>query len=97
MVNVFLFDVKNVLLMFSRVQVTPILFGKVLLFIEVVDDVTMSLTYIRIVLQKDSPILYKFEVKKRQESTKQERQRVVCITTDYLIEKWADHVIGIHR
>lgn len=48
-------------------------------------------------LQKDSPVLYKFEVKKRQESTKQERQRVLCITKEYLIEKWADHVIGIHR
>lgn len=48
-------------------------------------------------LQKDSLILYEFEVEKRQEPMKQKRQRVICITYDYFIEKWADHVIGIHR
>ncbi|XP_024368115.1 uncharacterized protein [Physcomitrium patens] len=45
---------------------------------------------------KNSSIIYKFEVKKRQELTKQERQRVLCITKDFFIEKWGDHVIGIH-
>lgn len=45
---------------------------------------------------KNSTILYKFEVKKRQGSSKQERQRIICITKEYLIEKWGDHVIGMH-
>jgi hypothetical protein len=48
-------------------------------------------------LQMDSLILYKFKVKKRQEPTKQERQGVVCITYDYFIEKWVDHVIALQR
>lgn len=48
-------------------------------------------------LQKESPVLYQFEVMKRQDITKQERPRTVCMTKYHIIEKWADHVTGIHR
>lgn len=48
-------------------------------------------------LQKESPVLYQFEVMKRQDITKQERPRIVSMTKYHLIEKWADHVTGVHR
>jgi DnaJ family protein C protein 13 len=46
---------------------------------------------------KESAIICEFEVTKRQDSTKQERHRKVCMTKDYFIEMWIDHVISIHR
>lgn len=45
---------------------------------------------------KESPVLYQFEVMKRQDITKQERPRIVSMTKYHLIEKWADHVTGVH-
>ncbi len=47
--------------------------------------------------QKESPIVCEFEVTKRQDSTKQERQRKVCMTKDYFFETWVDHVVSVHR
>jgi hypothetical protein len=48
-------------------------------------------------MQKESAIICEFEVTKRQDSTKQERHRKVCLTKDYFIEMWIDHVVSIHR
>ncbi|KAH9554372.1 hypothetical protein CY35_08G060500 [Sphagnum magellanicum] len=45
---------------------------------------------------KESAIICEFEVTKRQDSTKQERHRKVCMTKDYFIEMWIDHVVSIH-
>ncbi|KAH9562610.1 hypothetical protein CY35_05G081400 [Sphagnum magellanicum] len=45
---------------------------------------------------KESPIVCEFEVTKRQDSTKQERQRKVCMTKDYFFETWVDHVVSVH-
>ncbi|CAM6077021.1 unnamed protein product [Sphagnum tenellum] len=45
---------------------------------------------------KESPIVCEFDVTKRQDSTKQERQRKVCMTKDYFFETWVDHVVSVH-
>lgn len=60
-------------------------------------SISLTISVLFLCLQKESPVLYQFDVTKRQEATKQERQRILCITKDYFIEKWVDNVIGVHR
>lgn len=48
-------------------------------------------------LQRESPVLYEFQVIKRLDVQRQERERTLCLTKDYCIEKSGDEVIGVHR
>ncbi|BBN14040.1 DnaJ homolog subfamily C member 13 [Marchantia polymorpha subsp. ruderalis] len=45
---------------------------------------------------RESPVLYEFQVIKRLDVQRQERERTLCLTKDYCIEKSGDEVIGVH-